>query len=433
VGANDAGRSLDGELRARLSANPVAIDVLIALGLTALSLITIAGGARDLGSYDPLSLVLLVSQTLPLAFRRRFPFAVLVVAVGATIAHAALAREAINSTLGFLVAIYTVGEHFDRRRSGLMALVCALAVGALILARAPMPAALSGLVQTELAVLAAWVLGTWARDRRLQLGTAEERASRLEREREERDRQAVAEERERIARELHDVVTHHVSVIVIQAGAALRALDRRPADARQAVEAIDGTARQALGDMRRMLGILGRAAPAGGTLGGEGDAEAGSDADLSPMPGLESLGALLDQVRAVGARVELSITGERRPLDPAIELSAYRIVQEALTNALRHAPGARIRVAVGYSPSTLEVRIDDDGPVDARPGEHHVPVGGGSGHGLIGMRERVAVFGGTFEAGPVGRGFRVVARLPLAAGAAVSPRPASTAVGSAES
>jgi signal transduction histidine kinase len=402
VTAIDADRAPTG-LAARLRANPQVVDAFIAFGLTGLALLTIAGGARDLGSYDPLSLVLLVTTTLPLIVRRRWPMAVFIVTFGATMAHAALAREALNSTLGFLIALYTVGEYESRRRSALAALVAAVSVGILISIRAPLPAALSGLVQTELSILATWVLGTWARDRRRQIETAEMRAARLEQEREERDRRAVAEERERIARELHDVVTHHVSVIVIQAGAAERALDRRPADARAAIEAIDQTARQALADMRRMLGILGRATP--GAVPAEG-----GDRDLAPMPGLDRLGELIDHVRAAGMPVELSVAGERRPLDPGIELSAYRIVQEALTNALRHAPGGRARVAVGYRPASLDIQVDDDGGTVV-PGAP-APTAG-SGRGLIGMRERVSVFGGEFEAAPTERGFRVTARLPL--------------------
>jgi signal transduction histidine kinase len=390
-------------LGARLGANPLAVDAFIAFGLTGLALLTITAGARDLGSYDPLSLVLLVLTTLPLIARRRWPIAVFAITLGATLAHAALAREAINSTLGFLIALFTVGERESRRTSGVAALFTAVSVGLLITTRAPLPAALSGLVQTELAILSAWVLGTWARDRRLQLDTAEARAGRLERDREERDRRAVAEERERIARELHDVVTHHVSVIVIQAGAAERALDKRPADARSAIEAIDRTARQALADMRRMLGILGRALPAGGQ--GEG-----GDGDLAPMPGLDRLGELIDRVRSAGTAVELSVTGDRRTLDPGIELSAYRIVQEALTNTLRHAPGARARVAVGYGPSALDIQVDDDGGTTDTGAPHDTS---GSGNGLIGMRERVSVFGGEFHAGPTERGFRVTATLPL--------------------
>jgi signal transduction histidine kinase len=396
-------------LGARLAANPVAVDAFIALGLTALSILAIIGGAQDLGSYDPLSLVLLMLTTLPLLVRRRWPLAVFIVCFGATMGHAALAREQLSTTLGFLVALFTVGERRDRRTSGIVALVAAVIVAIIIAWRASLPAGLSGLVQTELAILATWVLGTWSRDRGRRLGTAEERAARLESEREARDRQAVAEERERIARELHDVVTHHVSVIVIQAGAAERALDKRPADARTAIEAIDHTARQALTDMRRMLGILGRASADGGAAGPAGG---GSDRldELAPMPGLDRLGDLLERVRAAGTPVELSVTGERRPLDPGIELSAYRIIQEALTNALRHAPGARARVSVGYSPAALDIEVDDDGFVGRRLPATSEP---GSGHGLIGMRERVAVFGGEFEAYATEHGFRVHARLPL--------------------
>jgi signal transduction histidine kinase len=388
----------------RLRASPLAVDAFIAFGLTLLSLITVAGGARDLGSFDPLSLTLLLLQTMPLIARRRWPVAVLAVTFAATTLHAALAPDAVNSTLGFLFALFTVAELRDRRTSVAAALVAAALVGILIATRATLPAALSSLVQTELAVLVTWVLGTWARDRRRRLETAEERADRLERERDELDRRAVAEERERIARELHDVVTHHVSVIVIQAGAAERALDRRPADARMAIQAIDATGRQALADMRRMLGILGRATAGSASGPGEGSAE-----DLAPMPGLDRLGELLEQVRAAGTPVELSVTGERRPLDPGIELSAYRIIQEALTNAMRHAPGARAHVAVGYRPAALEIEVDDDG-AQARPA-NGPPVR--PGHGLIGMRERVAVFGGEFSAGPTSRGFRVRATLPL--------------------
>lgn len=393
------------ETRDRIRRSPMAFDALLAVGLTVLSLVVIAGGARDLGSYDPVSLVLLVLQTLPLVFRRQYPLVVLAVTAGATLVHAALAPEALNATLGFLVALYTVGERVDRRSSSLAALATGLGIGILIALRAPMPAALSGFVQTELAVFVAWVLGTWSRDRRAHIETIEGRARRLEHEREERAERAVLAERERIARELHDVVAHHVSVIVIQAGAALRALDRRPADARTAVEAIDATGRQALGDMRRMLGILGRAGGDGhaGTSGGGADA-------LAPMPGLDRLGELLEQVRAVGLPVELSVAGEPRTLEPGLELSAYRIIQEALTNVLKHAPGSRARVAVRYGQSALEIEIVDQGPGDGRTSS--MREFDESGHGLIGMRERVAVFGGAFEAGPVGRGFRVAATLP---------------------
>lgn len=386
------------DVRGRLAASPLLIDGLIAAALTALSIVTLAAGARDIGSYSESSVALLLLQTVPLVVRRVAPVPVFVLTATATLLHAVQAEGSLNTTLGSLIALFTVGEHAERRVSVVAYVILATGMGALIIVRGGLPQALGGLVQTELAVLATWVLGSWARERRVYIGTVEERAQRAEREREARADRAVAAERGRIARELHDVVTHHVSVIVIQAGAALRALERRPADARDALGAIDGTARLALADMRRMLGILG--AP---------QTDPGSEPGLEPMPSLDRLGPLIESVRAAGLPVELSIHGDRRPLDPGIELSAYRIIQEALTNTLKHARGGRARVDVRFGSVALEVRIADHGGSG--------PTGVGSidtgGQGLIGMRERVGLFGGTLEAGPAHDGFRVVARLPL--------------------
>jgi signal transduction histidine kinase len=218
----------------------------------------------------------------------------------------------------------------------------------------------------------------------------------LEREREVRAAQAVREERERIARELHDVVTHHVSVMVIQAGGAARVLDKRPDEARSALDAIATTGRQALTDMRRMLGILGESQTA------------------EPMPGLDQLGALVDHVRSAGLDVELAVTGDARPLGAGLEVSAYRIVQEALTNSLKHAGGGRAKVSIRYAADALELTIDDmrgAGPAadDVEPAHE--------GRGIVGMRERVAMLRGTFHAAPTPAGFRVTARLPVDAGA----------------
>jgi signal transduction histidine kinase len=385
------------DVRGRIAASPLLVDGLIAAGLTALSIITLAAGARDIGSYSQSSIALLLLQTVPLVARRVVPVPVFIVTATATLLHAVQAEGSLNTTLGSLIALFTVGEYAERRVSMTAYLILATGMGALIIVRGGIPQALGGLVQTELSVAASWVLGSWARERRTYIGSVEDRALRAEREREARAERAVADERQRIARELHDVVTHHVSVIVIQAGAALRALDRRPLDAREAVQAIDATARLALADMRRMLGILG--------TGGVTDREEG----LEPMPGLDRLGPLIESVRAAGLPVELSIDGQRRALDPGIELSAYRIVQEALTNALKHAEGARATVDVRYEPTALEVRVADHG------GRGQTRVGSldTGGHGIVGMRERVALFGGTLEAGPTEGGFRVVARLPL--------------------
>lgn len=386
--------------RARFRTNPLIFDSLLAAALIALGLITLAAGARDIGSYDPLSVALLLLTPVPLVVRRIFPMAVLLITLGMTLAHALLAVEDLSSGLPVLISVFTVGESYPRRQSVPLALLTGIAFFSLYLVRGVIPVALGSVIQTELAVLAAWTLGTWARERQAYIGIVEERAALAERTREEEADRAVRDERERIAREMHDIVTHHVSVIAIQASAAERALARRPEEARAAVAAIASTARQALADMRTMLGVLGPA-----TAAGDGDAP-------EPMPGLDRLGALIESVRAAGLSVELAVSGERRRLDPGVELSAYRIIQEALTNTLKHASGARSLVAVRYGPSDLELTVEDEGGAGARDLAES-----GQGRGLIGMRERVAMFGGEFDAGPSATGFRVRARLPLAAGA----------------
>ena len=389
--------------RAAFRTNPLIFDALLAVSLMALGVVTLVAGARDVGSYDPLSVGLLLLQPLPLVVRRVVPITVLAVTLAMTLAHAFLALEDLSSGLPVLISVFTVAESYPRRRSGPAALTVGVAFFALIAIRGGIPVALGSVIQTELAVLAAWTLGTWARERQAYIGTVEERAALAERTREAEAQRAVAEERERIAREMHDVVTHHVSVIVIQAGAAERALERRPEDARGAVAAIAKTGRQALADMRTMLGILGPV---------RGRASDGSDAP-EPMPGLDRLGELIESVRAAGLPVELSVSGERRQLHPGVELSAYRIIQEALTNTLKHAHGGRSHVTVRYGPADLELRVDDEGGSGSRD-----IAAAGHGRGLIGMRERVAMFGGDFEAGPSPTGFRVAARLPLGTGGA---------------
>jgi signal transduction histidine kinase len=393
-------------LRAAISSRPLVVDSLIALALSALSIFTLLGGGTDLGTLDPLTVTLVLFQTVPLAARRIWPAPVFVVTFAALIIQGTLITNSYAAPLGSLLALFTAAERLERRSSGLLALAAGVSILWLNLYLDALPAGLSGLVQTELAIFAVWVLGTWSGDRRAHLGTVEQRADTLEREREQRDAQAVADERERIARELHDVVTHHVSVIVIQAGAGLRALERRPEDVRQALTAIDSTGRLALADMRRMLGILGSPSPAGEIVGA-GDA---TTDPLAPMPGFDRLGELLEQVRATGLPVELSVEGDARRLDPGIELSAYRIIQEALTNSLKHARGAKAQVRVRYGTAELDIEVTDRGG----SGDRGIGVPGESGRGLIGMRERVAIFGGRFEAGPMPGGFRVSAKLPIA-------------------
>jgi len=221
------------------------------------------------------------------------------------------------------------------------------------------------------------------------------RRRRIVRDRELATREAVAAERAAIARELHDVVAHHMSVMVVQAGAARAVGESDPAAASNALRQIEASGRTGLAEMRRLLGIL----------KAEGDGEW-----RSPRPGLADLGELLDSMRATGLAVEAVVEGSPRPLPPGVDLSAYRIVQEALTNALRHAGGASARVVVRYERDALDLEIGDDGPGPSEDPETS------SGHGLIGMRERVQLFGGELEAGPrPGGGFLVRARLPFEA------------------
>jgi signal transduction histidine kinase len=391
--------------RERASQNlvPWLVDATIAFGLSALSLVTLAAGVSGSGQTDPLSVTLLLLETLPLIVRRRWPIPVLVVTVAATVAHAYLIEgQVANESLGALVALFTVAERYDRRVSGVAALLTAASFLGLVLVKSSgAQVAITGFLSTLLAIVIALALGDWSRTRGRYAAAIEENARLQEAEREDRSRRAVDDERERIARELHDIVTHHVSVIVIQAGAGLTALDRRPEGARTALEAIDRTGREALTDMRRMLGIL----------GGPRDVENATTDDTTrePMPGLERLGRLIEEVRAAGLPVELSMEGERPPVDAGVELSAYRIVQEALTNALKHARGARARVRIAYEPRAIDIEVIDEGGT----GRRDVGQGADGGRGLIGMRERVALYAGDFDAAPTSTGFRVHARLPF--------------------
>ena len=275
--------------------------------------------------------------------------------------------------------------------------VCSPVTGVVWIGRDPVQVSIgrmAGGVLWLTPMVIAWLLGAYARTRRLYVAALSERADRAEREREENAAAAVASERARIARELHDIVAHSVSVMVVQAEAADEMLNRQaPERARAPVWKIQETGRAALTDMRRMLGLL---------------READSRPALVPQPGIANLELLLAKVRESGLPVELEVQGRPEPLPPGVDLSAYRIVQEALTNSLRYAGRAHARVVVRYGRGALELEVTDDGPGEA--GDSN------GGHGLIGMRERVALFGGELDAGPVpGRGFRVRARLPLEA------------------
>jgi signal transduction histidine kinase len=330
--------------------------------------------------------------TLPLLLRRRFPFAapacVFASLAAMTFADSEATAGAPTALLALFLAFWSVGAGAEPRQA-IAGLVSGFATMVVVTERDP------GVGYAETSGLSLVAAGVWLAAFALQRRTRraaelEERAGYLEREREERERVAVAEERRRIARDLHDVVAHSVSVMTVQAGAARLLLAEEPERARSPLLSVEETGRQALADMRRLLGIL-------------REEEAG--AALAPQPGLARLDALLEQARQAGLPVELTVEGERRALPPGVDLTAYRIVQEALTNARKHGGPARAHVALRYGRAALELEVTNDGGASANDGS--------GGHGLIGMRERVALYGGELEAGPrESGGYAVRARLP---------------------
>ncbi len=326
-------------------------------------------------------------QTLPLLLRRRFPLPVLVVVLSASIATQFVVDALPPFALG--LALYTVASHTERRialRAGVVTLV---ALVGLLLARDGFDARES-VAHVIVFAAAAWILGDNLRTKRAYYGELEERAERLEREREQNVRRAAAEEQARIARELHDVIAHSVSVMVVQAAAAGDVFDKHPERAREALRSIEESGRSALTELRRLLGIV----------------RSGEQGSREPQPGLAALAALVEQVRATGLEVELELEGDLGDLPAGVDLSAYRIVQEALTNTLKHAQASRARVRISRRADELELEIGDDG---GGPGEESA-----AGHGLIGMRERAALLGGVLEtkSAPNG-GFSIGARFPL--------------------
>jgi signal transduction histidine kinase len=338
----------------------------------------------------------MLAITLPLALRRRYPFSVMAAVGGAGIVYNLLAipPDPYTPTLAILLAAYSVSSYATRRR----ALVAAVVLGvALVVLNLP------GIGEDDFAdvvnqfalIGGAWVVGQNARFRRVQADLLEERALRAEREREERERVAVLEERSRLAREIHDVIAHSVGVIAVQAGAARAVAEQRPDRAREALAAIEDVSKDTLVELRRALGAL--RAP-------------GDEAALRPAPGLADLPELVEQVGRAGVTVTLSEEGDRRDVPSGVDLSAYRVVQEALTNAVKHAGPTTARVLVRYEDAWLEVVVADDGASSSRPAGE---VSTNGGQGLIGMRERVSMLGGEFAAGPAGNGFRVRARFPL--------------------
>jgi signal transduction histidine kinase len=337
---------------------------------------------------------------VPVIFRRANPIAAYVTAVVFGGIQVLLGLRPMVTDVAILILLYTLAAYSTRRVS-IWGLAVCLAGSTIAIVRwlnFAVPDVLGRIAVTAVLfaapALLAWVLGDSMRYRRAYYASLEDRAARLERERDAQARVAAVAERARIARELHDVIAHNVSVMVVQADGASYALATDPGRAREALAAISATGRQALAEMRRMLGVLRRE-------------EDGPTELRAPQPGVGELGELLDQARMAGLPVSFTVEGVPRPLPGGVALAAYRIVQESLTNTRKHAgPVASASVVLRYSADTVVLAISDDGRGAAAPD--------GAGHGLTGMRERVAMYGGSVAAGPrSGGGFEVVATLPL--------------------
>jgi len=332
--------------------------------------------------------------TLPLLLRRRWPVVASLSVVGGLALEGRIAyhgTETQSALIAVIAAFYLLGRRVELRIAAVAWLLSVL-LGAILLASDSGPVTGSGFAFLAIISIAPFGTGIALRNRAEEATVMAERAIRLEREREERAAAAVAEERTRIARELHDMIGHAISVITVQAGAARTVLDASPEDAREPLEAIERTGHEAMDEMRRLIGILREMGEPG----------------LAPQPGLAQLDRLAESVTASGVEVDLREDGGlAAALPPAVDLAAYRIVQEALTNSLKHGDGGRAQVTVSRGPEALTIEVETD-----RGG---AAGGNGAGHGLVGMRERVDGLGGELEVGPTdGGGYRVRATLPAA-------------------
>jgi signal transduction histidine kinase len=369
-----------------VQAHPFAADAALAGVLAVLALGDILTSSNYLtGSkwiYVPAALLM----TVPLAWRRRAPLPVVAVVMGALIAQSIALGTAPSpdfELVAWLLAVYSVAAHCERRN--------ALVGGAISIAAGLTWIGLDDFFLPIVMFGGAWLAGRLVRQRQVYASALEERASALEEARDANARVAAAEERVRLARELHDIVGHSVSVMVVQAGVERQLLDDDQASVREVLASIERTGKEALAEMRRLVGVLRRQDEA---------------AELAPPASVEHLDGLVRRMSDAGLSVRLRVEGTETRLPAGVDLTAYRIVQEALTNTLKHAGVASAEVVVRYGEDALELEVLDDGDAD-------VPQNG-SGHGLDGMRERAALYGGEVQTGRLdGGGFLVRARLPL--------------------
>jgi signal transduction histidine kinase len=394
-------QSLAQPLAARLAALPPRRQELVQdLGLgVVLAMVNVVSLLPYRAQLHPLwlALVLVAAQGLPLAWRRYLPVGMALVIGGARVAYDQIGFGFAPFPLGPAIALYTVMDRRSAAWRWISVLVVGTAIG--VSQAAPGHHQPYDTIFQVMIFAAAAAAGLLSRAMRASVEAAQSRADRAEAELDRQSSQAAERERIRIARELHDVVAHHVSLIAVQAEAAASLLPGRPDQARRSVEVIGDTARQALTELRRLLGVLRRPS---------------ARPETTPSASLGDLGEVLDQVRGAGLPVDFEVTGTPVPLAPGVDLTAYRIVQEALTNTIRHANAARAAVRLCYEPGYITVSVTDSGRT-SRPPET-VPLLTGAGLGLAGIAERVASCGGNLTVGPIpgaqADGFAVTARLP---------------------
>ncbi len=391
-----------------LLSDGVLAAVLFALALVSLrvTMVTLEEVGEPAAIPSWAAVLWLVALVGPLAVRRRLPLASFAVVAGVFVPFRLWSVPEFEvSSVVLFVSMVSVGVHGRAPWRGRVRAVAVTAIAAALvydIAVAEVPEELQGVLELALGFSvalnvgylgAAWLLGDTLRQRHEREAELERRNAELVVERERNARRAVIDERVRIARELHDVVAHHVSVMGVQAGAARRVLDRRPEAAAEALATIEDSSRRAVDDLHRLLGFL-----------RSGDDPTDPDG-LAPQPGLDRIGELVDAAAVAGLPVTVTVEGSPRRLPASVDLSAFRLVQEALTNTRKHATADHASVVIRYLPELLEVEVVDDG---RGPG-----TGQGTGNGLLGMRERVALHGGTLEAGARHQGgFRILARLP---------------------
>ena len=377
------------------------LDALIAVGVLTVSLVTLGRLDAEVAAAfsresDAIQVLLVLLMTLPLALRRVYPTPVFFIILSAWVADRVLDYPETPAAIAVAIAFYTIGAELSRRKSLRIGGGAALFILGFTFVGVLTLESVGGasLITTVISTVTPLLLGREVHERRRRVEELRERAERAERDREEDARRAVTDERTRIAREIHDVVAHQMTVITLQAEGARRVADGSDPRVIDALETISDAGRSALSEMRGMVGLL---------RGPEYESE------TAPIPNLGDVEELVETVRAAGLPVDLEIEGEVRPLAEGTEMSAYRIVQESLTNSVRHGgPGVSAKVTIDYGEDHLDVRILDDGRGASADS------GRGVGHGIIGMRERIAVLGGEFGAGPhSGGGYEVRARIPV--------------------